>query len=226
MATDNTSGIEERLERIEKSLAAITEGLHQAPTMVSMATDSIDEMVREAKSKGIYVDERLKNGLQILSRLSDPQVHDSLNSLIDLVEMSPGLISIMADSVDEEMGKANSGPVRVDERIQGLAHLLMKLSNPEMINQLDGLLKLSHQAPGMIAMMVDSLDNFMKDNTALDPANFVFIKNAAESLTEAQSQEPAKVGGFFGTIRTLRDPDRQRALGFIMNFLKNLGKKI
>ena len=95
-----------------------------------------------------------------------------------------------------------------------------------MVEQLDSLIKLSHQAPGMMAMMVDSLDNFMQDNKALDPANFVFIKNAAESLTEAQTQAPAKVGGFFGTIRTFRDPDRQRALGFLMNFLKNLGKKI
>lgn len=226
MATDNSASIEARLERIEKSLATITEGLHQAPTMVSMATDSLDEMVRDARKRGVYLDERLKNGLQLLSRLSDPHIHEAMNSFLDVVERGPGMVSMLADTVDDAMHKANKGSVTVDDRIKGMTNLLSRLSEPEMMDKLNGLIELSNRAPGLAAMTIDSLDEFMRDNTILDPANFVFVKKAAEALTEAQAEEPAKVGGFFGTIRTFSDSDRQRALGFVMNFLKNLGKKL
>ena len=40
----------------------------------------------------------------------------------------------------------------------------------------------------------------------------------------AQQEPPAKVGGVFGLLRALNDPDRQKALGFLMNLLKHLGK--
>jgi uncharacterized protein YjgD (DUF1641 family) len=56
--------------------------------------------------------------------------------------------------------------------------------------------------------------------------NLIFLKNVGDAMTEAQNQEPAKIGGVFGILRALKDPGRQKALGFLMNVLKNLGNKI
>jgi uncharacterized protein YjgD (DUF1641 family) len=50
--------------------------------------------------------------------------------------------------------------------------------------------------------------------------------SAAAALSEASQQEPAKVGGIFGLLRALNDKDRQKGLGFLMNFLKIFGQKM
>lgn len=227
METEQLTSIEERLERIEKSIAQLTQGISQAPVMMSMATDSVDEWVSNAKSHGVNVDDRIKGGLQLLGRLSDPQMQKALNGMLDFVEQSPGLISMFADSVDESMREANRGSVRIDDRVKGVTHLLNKLSDPVMIEKMDGLIKLSDQVPGLVSMLVDSTDEIMKKGQVwLDPENLNVVHRAFEALSEAHEQEPAKVGGFFGTIKVFGDKDRQKALGFVMNVIKNYGKKM
>jgi len=232
--TENSSSIEARLERIERSLEKITSNIDQAPSMMSIAADSVDELLSNAKNDGKDIDSRIKDGLHLLGRLSDPKVNASLNGLIDLLEQSPGLVSMAADSMDEVIAQSNSGPIRLDDRIRGITHVLNKLSDPVMVDKLDNLLELADQAPGLVSMTVDSIDEFMQRNpylvedtlSFLKQENLIFLKQAGDALTEAQSQQPAKVGGIFGLLRTLKDPDRQNALGFLMNVLKNLGKKI
>ncbi|MEE9438939.1 MAG: DUF1641 domain-containing protein [Saprospiraceae bacterium] len=234
MVTESTMTVEERLTRIEQSIEKLANGIDQAPMMMSIATDSIDELLRNAKDNGTNIDDRLKSGLHLLGRLSDPKVNGALNNLLDAVEQGPGLVSIIADTVDETMKSANTGTVRMDDRIKGITHLLNKLSDPTMVDKVDSLLKLSDQAPGLVAMTMDSVDAFMmrygedfKAATAfMGQENLIFLKNAAESFTEAQKQPPAKVGGIFGMLRTLKDPSRQKSLGFLMNVLKNLGNKL
>lgn len=232
--TDVTMTVEDRLSRIEQSLDRIASGMNQAPVMLSMATDSIDEYIGAAKQKGIEVEDRLQDALHLLGRLSDPKINQSLNNLLGTVEQAPGLVSMTMDSVDELVRQSNQGSIRLDDRIAGLGQLLNKLSDPKMVERLNSLITLSEQAPGLMALTVDSIDAFMiryeqefKDSLSfLQRDNLVFLKNVGEAMTEAQSQEPAKVGGVFGLLRALKDSGRQKALGFLMNVLKNLGNKL
>ena len=226
--------VEERLARIERSLDKIAQGIEQAPTMLSIATDSLDEIIQNSDSTDVKMDDRIKSGLSLLMRLSEPQVNQSINNLLDLVEQGPGLASMVMDSVDEVVRESNQGPVRLDDRMKSVSNLMVTLSDPDMVHKVESLIQFSNQLPGLAAMAVDSIDSFFEyygtefaDTMAfLQKENLLFLKNAGDALIEAQGQTPAKVGGVFGLLRTLKDPDRQKALGFLMNVLKNLGKKL
>jgi len=226
MKTASTTSIEDRLAGIEASLSKLTAGLNQAPTMLSIATDSVDELLSKANQNGTDVDQRIQNGLQLLGRLSDPKVSTALNNLLDMVDKAPGLVSMVADAADEQIAKANQGNISLEDRIAGMTKLLGKISDPSMVEKVENLIKLTDQGPGLMAMMVDSMDEFMAKNSMLDPQNLTFLKQSGEALTQAINEPPAKVGGLFGLLRSLKDPDRQKALGLLMNVLKNLGNKL
>jgi len=221
MSINSTSSIEDRLRRIEDSLSKITDAMDQAPSLNSIATDTVDEMFSDAKRQGVDVDERFKNAIALLGRLSDPNVSGALNGLLDFVEQAPGLISIAADSIDEGIQDINSGTIKMDDRIATGKQLLMRLSDPAMAQKIDGLLNLADQAPSLVSIAVDSIDEVMGTGE-----NITFLKETADAILRAKNESPATVGGLWGTLRAFRDPDRQKALGFIMNALKNIGKNI
>lgn len=224
---DQETSLEQRLERIEQKLDRLSSLTEEAPVMMSMATDSVDELMTRARHKGIDVDDRMRDGLHLLGRLSEPEVNRALHSLVDFVEQAPGLMSMAADSVDEEILKGNQGSVRLDDRIAGIRHLLIKLTEPEMVEKLDDLMKLADQAPGMTAMVVDSVDEFLRNNAAIvDPANIEFLKKVSEALSEAQREPTKRVKGIFSFYRAINNSDNQRSLGFLLNVLKKLGQKI
>lgn len=225
MATQETISVEQRLDRIEKTLNSIAAGINQAPVMLSMAADSIDEIAGNAKNDGIYIEDRIHGGIHLLKRLSDPQINKAINGLIDTLEQAPGLISMFMDIADESARSANVGPVKLQDRIDGVAKLLEKVSHPSTLGNLEKLLEISEQAPGLMAMAVDTLDDVMQNSNSLDPVNLAFLKHVTEALTESIGEPPTKIG-VFGMLRAINDPDRQKALGFLMNILKKLGNKL
>jgi uncharacterized protein YjgD (DUF1641 family) len=214
--------VEERLARIEHMLEMISHGVNQAPSMIAIATDSMDEIIGNAGRDGVSFEESLSNGIHLLQRLSDPKIAGSLNTLIDNLEHGPGMVSMAMDSLDESIGQANQGSVRLDDRINGLTQLLTEISDPGMIDKLIGLVSFAHQSSGLFAMGMDTVDEMIANNSE----NLEFINKLGQSLQEAQSQTPVHVGGIFGLMRTIKDPDRQKALGFLMNILKQFGKKL
>jgi uncharacterized protein YjgD (DUF1641 family) len=226
MTASTTSSIEARLERIEKSLEKISTGLEQAPAMLSMAADSFDEIVGNAKAEGVYLEDRLRDGLHLLRRLSDPAINKSLHGLLDTVEQAPGLVSMVVDMADETAGKSNEGPIKLTDRIEGLSGMLSKLSHPDTIQNIEKLLLLSEQAPGLIAMLTDTLDDILQDNVLTDFETIGTFVKGLESVQDSLDKPLTKVGGFLGFNRLIKDEDRQRALGFMMTILKNYGKKI
>jgi uncharacterized protein YjgD (DUF1641 family) len=234
MIVQKDKTVEERLEAIEKSVAAMNKSLQQAPVLMSMATDSIDEIIGDIKRQGVNVDDRIKDGIGLLGRLSEPKIVESLHSLLNLVEQGPGLVAMATDSVDGMMTQVNASPVKIQDRIVGTAEILEKLTDPKTVEGLKTTLELSRQAPGLVAMAMDSVDDFMQNHSEdvsdslsfLRKDNLLFLKKASDSLSESLNEEPAKIGGFFGMFRILRDADRRKALGFFFNILKNLGKKL
>ena len=234
MTNNEINSIEERLSRMERTLEKISEGLQQAPVMLSIATDSVDEILRESKSKGISTEDRIKSGLHLLSRLSDPKINSALNGLLDTIEQAPGLISMLADTVDETIVNSNNGSVRLDDRIKAVTTVVSQLSDPATVEKLMQLMKLGDQLPGLMAMTMDSVDDFMHQHgkefidslSFLDKDNLLFLKQAGDAFEEAKNEPSAPVGGIFAIMRAMKDPGRQKALGFLMNVLKNLGNKI
>lgn len=182
-------------------------------------------------------------GQQLQERLADEQTLQGLNHLLDrmstleaavdklavAMEQGPGLVSMAADTVDETIRQAAQRGVYMEDRVQNTIHLLEKLTRPEVTQQLSALLNLAEQAPGLIAMGMDTLDEQMRQagENGVDLQQIAKLTGSATAaLSEAGQQAPAKVGGIFGLLRALSDKDRQKGLGFLMNFLKLFGQKI
>ncbi len=218
-----SDSVESRLDRIEHGLSKITDALEQAPAMLSMATDTIDEQVSAQRAQGVDIEERLQTGLQLLGRLSEPGIAQSLHGLLDLVEQGPGLVSMAADSIDESLYQANQGSVPLAQRLQSASRLLNRLTDDKQIDKINQLLDLSDQLPGLVSMTVDTLDEFMIDGGGNNVELFNKVLAANKYATESP---PAKVGGIFSILKLMRDKDISRATGFLVNFLKAFGRKL
>ena len=145
----------EMMERLDK-LILMTD---QAPYMVSMVTDIADETYREAAARGIDIETRLKAGLAMAEKLTSPEMMERLDKLILMTDQAPYMVSMVTDIADETYREAATRGIDIEARLKvGLA-MAEKLTSPEMMTKLDQLLMLSEQAPGMVSMMTDIVDD-------------------------------------------------------------------
>lgn len=124
------------------------------------------------------------NGMAaIRRRLDDPETGerigrlldrlDQIENVLDRVEMLsstlPGAIAAAADTFDDLAARGQEKGVDIDERVAGALELADRLTEPKTvkvlselvgkIDQLQGLLDLADQAPGMMAAVVDTVDH-------------------------------------------------------------------
>jgi len=156
-------------------------------------------------------------------------LESAVGNLTTVMQQGPGLVAMAGDLVDEAYRQADAKGVRIDQRLSVALQMAEKLTQPQVAEKLDSLIQFGDQVPGMIAMTVDMVDESMKKAIAsgFDPHSVVgAASNVSTALTQAKAEPPAKIGGLFGLLRQLKDPDRQRGLGFLMNFLKHFGRNI
>jgi uncharacterized protein YjgD (DUF1641 family) len=218
-----------RIDTLEQAVESLSGLMRQAPGLVAMQADIVDEAIRDADEKGVKIDERLQNALHIAERLTAPETVEKLDNVFKLTEQLPGLVAMQADMFDEAYRKADALGINVDRRLKRGLAIAEKLTSPPMMEKIENLLKLSDQAPGLIAMTVDMWDERMKqlNESGFDPKNLMEVSVMANNaLTKSRQEPPAKVGGIFGIFKLLRDPDRQKGIGFLMNFIKHFGRNI
>ncbi len=105
-----------------------------------------------------------------LTRLLDriDSIEQTVDKLADAVNQAPAMIAMMTDAADEQYRLAAESGVDIDERLHSALQIAEKLTEPRTVEVLSGLLdrmdqleelvKLTDQAPGMMAMMVDAAD--------------------------------------------------------------------
>lgn len=105
-----------------------------------------------------------------LTRLLDriDSIEQTVDQLANAVDQAPAMIAMMTDVADEQYRLAAASGVDIDERLHNALQIAEKLTEPRTVEVLSGLLermdqieelvKLSEQAPGMIAMMTDVAD--------------------------------------------------------------------
>lgn len=123
-----------------------------------MAADIADDGYRRAAAHGIDIEERLSNALHLAGKLTAPAMVEKIESLLKFADQAPGIASMMADMADESYRKAAERGVDIEQRLGAALALAEQLTAPEMMEQLSSLLKLASQAPGIIAMAVDVVD--------------------------------------------------------------------
>jgi len=219
----------QRIDTLENAVEKLTLIMEQGPGMVSMVTDMADEGYRNAAAKGVDIEERLKNALNLAEKLTAPAMMEKLEGLLTFADQAPGLISMTMDMVDEGYKRSAQNGVYIEERMGNALAMAEKLTAPAMVEKLDGLLTLADQAPGLLSMMVDSFDEQMSrmKKEGVDMEGLVELaKDTGIAFANANKMPEAKVGGFFSMMRTMRDPDRQKAIGFLMNIAKAYGQHL
>jgi uncharacterized protein YjgD (DUF1641 family) len=187
----------DKVESLEKRLSAYESLAAQLPGLLGMLTDTADELYQSASRAGVDVEERLRAALVLLEKLSQPQIVAAVNTLVQHLPM--------------------------------LAELLQ-------------------QAPGLTAMAVDTLDELYEEarrhgvdietilrrgleatkvlleSGVFHPEAVKVVGNAGYALVESQKSNQHL--GLFGLLRMLRDPDIQRANGFLIAFAKHFGSRL
>ena len=251
----------DRIETLEQTVGRLADVLEQAPGMVAMVGDMADETVRQAAARGVHVEERLKTALALAERLTAEETAVKLNQLLDLADQLPGTLAMMGDMMDETIRRAASNGVDIEARLRAGLTMAEKLTAPEMMAKLDQLLAMADQAPGMIAMMGDIVDESIRragesginieamvrqgaragakfsalmeseefdalmESGILDPEAVASVGKVGRALIASQ-QQPLEPVGLFGLLSAMRDPNMQRALGFLATFGAEFGKQI
>ena len=159
------------VEKLDRLLTVVD----QAPGLVSMATDTVDDAFRQAAAAGVDVDARLRAALQMAEKLTAPDMVEKLDRLLTLVDQAPGLISMTTDMADDAFRQAAARGVDVDARLRAALQIAEKLTAPDMVERLNRLLGLVEQGPGLMAMVVDMVDEGYRQAVAagFDPELFV-----------------------------------------------------
>ena len=218
-----------RIDTLEKAVDKLTTVIEQGPGMMSMVTDMADEAYQKSAHRGVDIEQRLGNALTIAEKLTAPEMLEKLDAFLKFADQAPGLISMTMDVVDEGFKKSANNGVYLEERLGNALVLAEKLTAPEMVEKLNGLLQLADQAPGLISMAMDSFDEQMGKmaNSEIDIQGLLELgQDAGVAIAKAKTMPEAKVGGIFSMLRVMKDPDRQRAIGFVMNIAKAFGQQM
>ncbi|MCC6242600.1 MAG: DUF1641 domain-containing protein [Gemmatimonadaceae bacterium] len=130
MSTDvsvaTMSALTARLERTLDQLEPAAELLRHAPMAIATTVDTVDALIAEGKANGIDVDQRARDMLALLERLSAPETVRSLNLLLDRLPALTALIPMVDDApAVMEQARKNARPV-------GLMGTLSALREPHV----------------------------------------------------------------------------------------------
>ncbi|MEU9890542.1 DUF1641 domain-containing protein [Sphaerisporangium sp. NPDC051017] len=164
------------------------------------------------------------HGDSVLSKLDDPRVAEALCDLLDHAD----LLAILVTGLD--------GFVRRGDTIAGgLAKAVGELRGamaaaPEALKPLD-LPKLAtslRTLSGAVSEATPGLELLLKSELT-DPEVVELVSLAARSLRKGAEQarlEPMGPIGVFSLMRTLKDDDVARGLGFLIQVARALGREI
>ena len=212
-----------------KKLDGLLKFAEQAPGLMSMTADMVDEGYKNATARGVDIDNRLEAALSMAEKLTAPAMIEKLDNFFKFADQAPGLMSMMADMADETYKNATNRGVDIDKRIGVALELAETFTAPETVTKMNNMLTMADQLPGMIAMMMDTFDSEIQKGVAqgldLDAIKAI-LGDAAMAISKASEMPPAKVGGPIGLMRAMKDPDRQKALSFLMDFAKAFGQSL
>jgi len=129
-------------------------------------------------------------------KVTDPKMEQRLNQMIELSNQMPGLTAMTIDILDEGYRKAAA---------EGLDLGTLAQQGTFALKQ-------------MATLLASDEFQALMSSGILSPKTLTVVSQVGEALNESQDMEYDKIG-LFGTMRALKDPDRKRAMGFIMTFI-------
>ena len=134
------------------------------------------------------------------------EVAEGLRPLIALAQQAPAAVAVLMDSFDEVMRTAGDRGIDVERGVLNGAEAALRFGatmDAQKVRELDALLNSGVLAPGTLRI----------------------IGELGRALTETAAA-PRAASGLLGLLRALREPDVQRALGFLVTFAERLGRRL
>jgi uncharacterized protein DUF1641 len=139
---------------------------------------------------------------RIERRLAEVErVTSSLAPVADLIAAVPGGIATLTDTVDTLAARLGDRGVDLDDRLRSVVRAVEVSTTPRAVHAL--------------AALVES--------QLLEPSALAVVSRLAAALAEPGAAEPV---GMWGAMRALRDPDVQRALGFVLAVGRTFGRHL
>ena len=153
----------------------------------------------------------------IVDRLNDPTVAASMVTLLDHAELLSTLVIGLG-------GFLERGDVILDAVAEGVNELKATRpegsSAPDLVHLTALAGKISDATPTLEAV----LDSSMMSPTMVD--DLAMMSDAlTEGIANAQNNQ-TEVGGVFGMMKTLKDPEVQRGLGVLVEIARSLGRRM
>jgi hypothetical protein len=210
---DTLNRLLDRIGALEQAVTVLAETVRQAPGMVAMVTDIVDETYREARASGTDLEQQFEGGLALLRQLTEPRTVavlsrlierlDTLEPLLEIAEQAPALAAMAVDIVDDAYRQAKAAGVDVEAVLHKGAETATKL----------------------IAVVCSAEFDAVMDSGVLEPQTLRVIRSAGQALATSQLVTPKPVG-LLGALGALRDPEVQKALGFAVTFAKQFGRAL
>lgn len=170
-----------------------------------LATSPNDTAPSYQTNSDAYIQAHL-NDPKTLSALGDllnklPEINAMLNITMGLMQRGPEMADNINASVQEF--RDMSGGMNID--IKGLMESAGKFQTLLQSEEVQALL----------------------ESDILKPQTVSIVNKAADAMIESiEVYDPNQKMGIFGLMRTMNDPDVQRALSFATNFLKLFGQQL
>lgn len=193
----------QRMDRMERGLQEVRDAAAQLPGMASAAVDVVDERVAGWQARGIDVDERLKAGVVLLERLTEPDTLAALTTMTELAGQAPGAIAMLADMFDGVAQRVQEAGIDIDERIASTLELGEKMTARATVEGLSGVLH-----PGAVSIV------------GMLGGALVSCYEECMTLPEPRRYGPLKA------LSKLGDHDVQRGLAFLVNVARFFGRQM
>ncbi len=223
--SENVAESVQELRQVRLRETAVGSLLEQAPQLARTAGQLAQTAARAD------LDALARSGL--LERLTDPDTLEQLNQLLDRLPLVTVLVQgleellqrgeVVADSVADSLRELVQALSCVDQ--ESLACLIRSL--PKLIRAGNELVEsgiLDEAFPKLVRAGEEMLASGMLDPEVVRTLGGLG-KTLADSCREAQQQSVEPVGGLWGLYRATRDPEVQKALGFLVAVAKGFARR-
>lgn len=138
------------------------------------------------------------------------RIEHTLARLETAAAAAPAALGAAVDTLDSLAARVQASGIDVDERLRILLRAVERLTSPEAIATLEAAFDQMHGLRGLLGSGV------------LDPGPVAIVAKAGQALAASATRAPERAG-MFGALRALREPDVQRALGFLLDVARRFG---
>ncbi len=151
---------------------------------------------------------------------------DRLERRLAFLDQLPAVLEAGASTADD-LARTH----QLHERLEKSLHLVEKLTRPEMLEKLEGLVEMANTLPDQLSALLSTLDDVSTEARArgVDMGSLVpDLTDTAATVVRALQHARGNLDepGLFAVLGALRDPDVSRAFGFGLEFARTLGKDL